>query len=167
MSTQPKRRSDYVAWMPIEDHEGYFVSDQGCVRGPYKILRPRPRKGYLRVRIRDRDYSIHHLVAEAFVSPRTKERPEINHINGLKSDNRVVNLEWSTRSENMKHAVRTGLISAENYARGAEQHLAKLSDEKVRAIRLSSKTDRELAHEYGVHHTTIRAVRKRLTWRHV
>lgn len=51
---------------------------------------------------------IHRLVASAFLENKAKKR-EVNHINGDKTDNRVVNLEWCTRSENAVHAWKTGL----------------------------------------------------------
>lgn len=61
--------------------------------------------GYLRVL----DKFVHWVVAEAFLGPRP-EGLQINHKNGRKTDNRAVNLEYVTRSENMQHAVRTGLF---------------------------------------------------------
>lgn len=55
-------------------------------------------------------FTVHRLVLSAF-SPNVEEKPEINHINGDKSDNHIGNLEWVTCSENMRHAYRNGLIS--------------------------------------------------------
>ena len=64
--------------------------------------------GYARVKIKGKRYKIHRLVAETFI-PNPEDKREVNHKDGDKLNNRADNLEWSTRSENQKHAYKIGL----------------------------------------------------------
>lgn len=92
-------------------HEHYAVSDDGRVWS-YKTeqwLKPSlTSRGYPCVRLNQKTYNVHRLVAEAFC-----DKPEgcdqVNHINGDKTDNHSENLEWVTMSQNHKHAFATGL----------------------------------------------------------
>ena len=112
-------------WKPINNYIGlYEVSNTGKIkslarRGNWKthIMSPRKSKdNYRRITLckhsQTKTYLIHRLVADAFI-PNPNNLPCINHIDGNKTNNNVNNLEWCTKSENMLHAFRTGLIKPE------------------------------------------------------
>lgn len=98
-----------IVWKPIKGYEGrYLVSNQGDIMSCYsgKILSPRNDEcGYEIVHLTNeygkKHHLVHRLVAHAFI-PKPKGINEINHINEIKNDNRVENLEWVSHKENLQ-----------------------------------------------------------------
>lgn len=87
------------------------------VKRKEKFLKPTvsksKRHAYPTVRLanygKSKDFKVHRLLAMHFI-PNPENKPFINHKNGIKTDNRIENLEWCTGSENTLHAYKTGLI---------------------------------------------------------
>ena len=109
-------------WKDIPHYEGlYQVSSLGRVWSirSQKYLKPLETNGYLRVALYGRNGKakkelIHRLVGMAFI-PNPENKPQINHLNEIKYDNRVENLEWSTSKENINYGNRTKQAAISRY----------------------------------------------------
>lgn len=117
----------------IENSDGYYVNEEGQVLGKSgKILKHCLNEitGYLHVGViingKMRTKTIHRLVAETF-SHQPSDKHEVNHIDGNKHNNHISNLEWVTRSENIKHAYKMGLQTKEQ-----RERIGKLAGEASR-----------------------------------
>jgi hypothetical protein len=100
---------------------------------------------------------VHRLVAEAFL-PFDPVRNRVNHINGIKADNRLVNLERCTSSENNQHAYDAGLK--------APAH-RKLTQEQARRVRYGGERLKDLSAELGMSMSALCQVRSGATWRNL
>ena len=128
------------------------------------ILKPATdKKGYLRVGLQIDGKlctkKVHRLIAEAFI-PNPENKPQVNHKNSVKSDNRVDNLEWVTNKENVIHAVLSGNC---NYVR-----LNPVKIKEIRKLYLSGDyTQKEIGLKYGVIRQHISDIVNLKKWKHV
>lgn len=93
---------------------------------------------------------------------------EINHKNGIKTDNRLENLELVTHVENMRHARSVLGWQPKQFGKGEGNVNAKLTDDSVLKIRASiGETQRALAKRFGVSQAAINSIKLRKTWKHI
>lgn len=167
-------------WEDIPGYEGYYqVSNTGLVKritggkGAQigRVLKPVNFIGYsevgLSVNGKIRRYRIHNLVMLAFVG--IPNGLEVNHINGIRNDNRLENLEYVTHRQNIIHA--RDIIKTLNPPRGEASKSSKLTNEQVREIRKLYipyvMGMQRLAKIYGVAPQTISSIVKYKKWKHI
>lgn len=99
----------------IDNVSGYEISNQGRLKNSKgnMFFGHKDDNGYIRVSINETLYRMHILVAKSFI-PNPENKPHVNHKDGVRDNNKLENLEWVTRSENMQHAYDTGLNSRKN-----------------------------------------------------
>ena len=148
----------------------YSVSNYGNVKNDKKnkLLSLRDLRGYKRVCIfyggKPKDKRVHRLVAEAFID-NPENKPEVNHKNGIRNDNRVCNLEWNTPEENSTHKKNT--LNQGNTFKGINNGNNKLSEDDITAIRISNKNKNELSKQYKVSKTHISRILNKELWKHI
>ena len=167
-------------WKDIPRFKGKLqASCFGKLRRLYNFRKPRIlhtffRKGYQHISLSyngvKRNYSVHILIAETFI-PNLNNKPELNHRNFNRSDNRITNLEWCDKKENAQHAVRAGRYPN---MKGELNPSAKLTTKQVREIKDWLKHNEWkrgnyslLAKKYSVDSQTISDIYNGRKWKHI
>lgn len=156
----------------------YSVSNEGRVasrkggrwkKGGWRVLRPGLMSvGYLSVNLcvgeKPRTFTIHRLVAEAFLGSPPSPLHQINHIDGVKVNNRIENLEWCTPRENSQH---TYDVLGRKALRGEASGRAKVTEVEVREMRVrhaAGEIFRVLASDYGLSQASVRLIIRGRNW---
>lgn len=111
---------------------------------------------------------VHRLVASAFLGPCPKNK-EVNHKDGNKLNNKLENLEYASHSDNMKHAIRSGLYKP-GTSIGSDHGMSVLDEKDVKKIKKllrQGKSKQAIADQFGVSRSTISHIKAGRTWAHV
>jgi hypothetical protein len=135
-------------WRFVVNNSNYTVSNKGRIKTQRgKVMKVSvSNAGYLRVVLskygKSYNAAVHRIVAEAFI-PNPENKPCVNHKNGIKTDNRVENLEWCTHSENSCWNYKIGLQSP------TKSMLGKFGSSHNRSKRVIQKLNNIILKEYG------------------
>ena len=149
------------------EYEGFKVDDEGNVYGKRgNILKGGiDRCGYkevcLSLKGKQKSVLVHRLILKTFKPCDNMEKLDVNHINGNKLDNRLINLEWCTRSENIKHSYKNGLQDNATNQYGNFKVVSQEEVKLMKILKLEGKTQREIAKEVGYSIKTVRKYLKR------
>lgn len=163
-------------WRDVVGYEGvYEVSNFGRVKRVKsakgakagRILRPGSiANGTKNVSLtkdsRPRTFTVHRLVATAFLGPVPSPRHQVAHNDGNPANNRLANLRWATPAENSYDQVIHGTQKGRHYGRTSA-----LTDEQVYAIRADHRPESAIGPEYGLSPRTIGQIRRRQTYKHL
>lgn len=159
-------------WKDIKGYEGlYKIHEDGTILAAPKtwycghgsgsmrtdgervVSSHKNQEGYIKVNLRKEGkvkmMSVHRLLAVAFI-PNPENLPMVNHIDGVKTNNAIENLEWCTNRDNILHAVRTGLLVQK---KGEESKCRTITDEKALEIHnayLQEPNSASIARRFGL-----------------
>jgi len=179
-------------WKDVVGYEGlYQVSNLGRVKSLDKTVKSaiknnnerfipgiimsftQDKDGYFRIGLtknkKKKIIPVHRIICSAFIE-NPENKPQVNHIDGIKNNNILSNLEWATLSENRVHSYATGLQTGIN-RRGEKSNFAKLTSDDVIKIRKEyvpyKVTQIYLAEKYGVSQAAINSILTRKNWHYL
>ena len=184
-----KYNTNKEVWKDVQEFKGILqVSNKGRVRTLDRICKAKNNgtqisKGMLRKPTKDKQgylkvvmtvdgviYArrVHRLVAKEFIK-NPLNKPEVNHIDGVKDNNNVDNLEWVTAKENVRHAYANNLIDSRkrNVLKGRKSPKRIFTDnqvEEIKKMRDDGIVYREIASKYNVSIPTIRNICKSISY---
>jgi hypothetical protein len=173
-------------WKDIEGFEGYYqVSNLGRVKGLERTVKHytggikklnqiilklcKDFKGYFNIQLSkngiSKTYKAHRLVAKHFI-PNFENKLEVNHKNGVKTDNSAINLEWCSCSENIIHAFKTGLKKA---IRGEKNGNSKITENIAYNIKYNTDglSQKEIANQYEISQSLVSSIKNGKKWKHI
>lgn len=174
-------------WKDIENYEGlYQISNLGRVKSLAKVIKTWYRTCNMREKLlklcsasdgyfivilckkgNNKTYRVSRLVAQAFI-PNPDNYPQVNHINSIRTDNKVKNLEWCTAQYNVIHSYKNGFRHG---TKGEKCPFAKLTNKQVLEIRQKyipyKYTYNKLAKEYKIHPIHVGHIIRRQSWKHI
>jgi hypothetical protein len=187
-----KEKNMREIWLPVKDYEGvYSVSSRGRIRSEDRVSKVPPsrikkvehtcvhysqemklsphRDGYLKISLCLDDVrrtpQVHRLVASAFI-PNPLNLPQVNHKDGCKTNNCKDNLEWVSRSENIKHAYSTGLMDT----RGEKNSRHKFTEAQIlECLKLlkDGLSGAEAGRRVGIPMKTVSRLKRGKSWKHL
>lgn len=157
-------------WKETE-RSGYWVSNFGNVenRNSHKnckriVTKRFDKDGYYRVHLRGKFIPVHRLVAKAFINGDTSLT--VNHKNGIRTDNRVENLEWLSPADNERHARR--VLGKKLFGQKASRSKLKNEDIiEIRILALSGTKQNEISIFKRISQSQVNRIIRRTNWGHL
>lgn len=165
-------------WKDLIGYEGiYRISSGGVIEyrchksGKIKIRKSQIDKsnGYVYIRLFNpaKTHKVHRLVASTFI-PNPDSKPQVNHKNGIKTDNNVVNLEWVTSKENVNYSKETfGTFRGEKHSKAILSELSELSVLDIRRKYQQGVRKIELTKQYKISYGHVEAILNKRIWKHI